>query len=281
MANFVLIANNIYIGAAADTKPTTNVPNGSKAIETDTGREYKYVNSEWIERDVIEFFESTKKMGGIMGGSGSSTGGAVGFWSAGLVAHTLGSGTYGNPSPDSNGLYAAHATGTTINSICGTRTSGTQTERDLNPWTIWKIRLRTAITNCRMFIGLRSSTSAAASSADPLANISGVGFWFDTGVHATNIAIMQNSGAASSDFTTIPNVGTMTISAINTYEIRADNANTRWQYRFNGFPNGSWNTINTAIPAATTDLQWVFFEENLDTVSHNLDMYYVKCKQDG
>jgi hypothetical protein len=274
----VKLCNGIITGLQADSKPTT-YPNGTKLITTDDGREWKYINGEWLEREVVEFFDAGKKFGGFIGGSGASVGGGYGFWEGGIVNHII-NGSYANP-VDSTGSYSTWGTTTTINSIGGNRTSGFMTERDLNPWTKWRVRLRTAITNARMFLGLRSTASVPASSADPLAAISGVGFWFDTGVHATNIAILQNNGGANGDKTTIANVGTMVINAINTYEIRADNTNSKFQYRFNGFPNGSWTDISTVIPAATTDLQWLSYEENLDTVSHNIDIYDIKVKQDG
>ena len=39
-----------YIGAAADVKPTTNVPVGSEFYEYDTGKTYIYNGSAWSEK---------------------------------------------------------------------------------------------------------------------------------------------------------------------------------------------------------------------------------------
>ena len=155
-----------------------------------------------------------------------------------LTQSTVGSGVLTGFLFSSTGTKSRFTTGTTINSIIGQRAAATYTERDLNPWCQWRITLPT-ITNARMFVGLQSATTAPTSSADPLANIHGVGFWFDTGVHATNIAIMQNNGAVSSDKTTLANVGTMT-TAIHTYALRADNTNSKFQYSYDG---GAWGNI--------------------------------------
>src|SRR5215510_2023040 len=135
--------------------------------------------------------------------SGSATLGTSGMWQ-GLVQNiAVGTGAFNAVQVSSAGVRGRWQTGTTINSICGSRISPVNTERDLNPWTEWKLQL-SAATTVRTFLGFMSSASAPVSAADYGANLSVVAFWQDSSVDG-NWHIMQNSGAASSNTTTINN----------------------------------------------------------------------------
>lgn len=225
----------------------------------------------------------TERKGGMYGYN-NALGNSYASWQGGIQSQNTGTGAFSVTAVVGTATCARFSTGNTINSLAGLRSNGSTTngmERDQNPWTYWKIGLNT-ITSARMFIGYSSATAAAASSADPLANLFGVGFWFDTGVHATNIAIMQNNNAASSNIATIPNVGTMVTGTAFTYELRAVETSSKFQYRFNGYPAGSWTDINTAIPAATTKLGFYWYCETLaSTAPKTFDIYEIHHRQDA
>lgn len=224
---------------------------------------------------VFDTLPATTRWGTFLPSASSTT--ATNGIFAGLGSNTaVGSGVYNGVVTSSAGTRGRYQTGTTINSICGGKIVSLITERDLNPWTQFKSQV-SSIATLRFYLGLMSTITAPVSAADYLANLSGVGFWFDSSVHASNIAIMQNDGSASSDKTTIAALGTLDANA-HTYAIRADNANTKFEYSFDG---GTWTTINTKIPAASTTLTWQWFWECLaGSASRNCDIWYVQAKQD-
>lgn len=196
---------------------------------------------------------------------------ASGSWQGFILNTVVGTGGFSNTSLDSAGLRGNWTTGTTINSICGSKTTAVMTERDLNPYGKWKISFPTAVTTLRWYIGFMSSATAPVSSADWLANLSGVGFYYSSAVDG-NIHIMQNDGGASSDITTIANIAAADTSA-HAYELRAVNASAKFQYRYDG---GAWTDINTKIPIATTDLAYQWFAECLaGTAARVMSQYYV------
>lgn len=198
-----------------------------------------------------------------------------GIFNATTTAIASGTGAVTGAIRSSTGLRYRHTTGATANSLAGNRVTGTLIcERDLNPWTEWRILLST-VANMRCVMGYTSSTGAPASAADPLANLSGVMFFYDSAVSA-NWKICQNDGSASSDTTTIANVAAADAN-LHTFALRADNANAKFQYSYDG---GAWVDINTKIPAATTGLGPLWYLENLSgTVT--MDTWYVQHIQDA
>ncbi len=222
----------------------------------------------------IETLPDIQKHGTFWGISSVSP--ASGIWQGFISNTVVGTGVYSNIVTDSGGTRGRWTTGTTTNSICGTKVLGVMIERDLNPYTKWKMSFPTAITTLRWYIGLMSTATAPVSSADWLANLSGVGFYYSSAVDA-NVHIMQNDGSASSDITTIANVGAADTSA-HTYEIKAVNASAKFQYSYDG---GAFTDISTKIPAATTDLTWQWFAECLTgSAARTMDVWYAYGKWD-
>lgn len=197
-----------------------------------------------------------------------------GLFNGTMTAIASGTGATSGAIRSSTGLRYRHTTGGTANSLAGNRVTATAfTERDLNPWVEFRIQLST-VANMRAIMGFTSSTSAPASAADPLANLSGVQFFYDSGVDA-NWHIAQNSGGASSDRTTIANVAAAD-TVLRKFALRADNSNTKFQYSYDG---AAWVDINTVIPAAGTGLGITWYIENLSgTVT--IDTWYVQLIMD-
>jgi len=64
MANYTLITNTkMYIGASTDTRPTTGIPAGSLAFETDTGIMYILHGTTWyVYEGILKFTPSTAQV---------------------------------------------------------------------------------------------------------------------------------------------------------------------------------------------------------------------------
>ena len=201
MANYVKLSNGIYVGTTADTKPVNNtVPNGTILLEFDTAyrQHVTYTNDGTFWNPDFQC-SPTHGRWGCQWGWGSGTANTEG--SCLLTTNNLNGGAFNTGSVNSNGQFGRHQTGVTINGMVGNRMGAISTQRDLNPFAQWKFII-SAATTVRGFFGLSSAVTAPAVSTDYLANLSGIGFWIDTGVDA-NWHIAQNSGGASSDRTTI------------------------------------------------------------------------------
>lgn len=279
----------IITGTAADrTGGTwTNLPAGWKFVETDTGAMFIWTTvgatNEWLPFDQLGYLKPKYRRAGFYGHSASNNP-YYGAWSQAGTNIVVGSAAFSSTQRIGGATCARFSPGATANSITGQRVCGSTNpsfERSQNPWTFWKMNILTNITQARMFVGYQSLLTNPASSADPLANIHGVGFWWDTGVHATNIAIMQNNGAATSDRTTLSNVAQMAINTIKIYEIRAVESAAKFQYRVNGYPDGAWTDINTQIPASTQGLNFFWYVETLDTTVKTVDFYEAHHRQDA
>jgi hypothetical protein len=258
-------------GLSTDTKPT-RYANGTIFIEYDTGATFVYnsTTSLWVRSTPLlpdrKKFSTWTAQSGAAGGSG--------LWST-ITAIVVGTGVT-NVVRTSAGIGIRYDTGTTANSLSGSRINGTGFgERDLNTETHWKIK-GVIVGSCRIFVGVTSGTAAPASSADYLSALSGVGFWADTGVDS-NWHIMQNDGTGGSDITTLANVGALNTTT-RELALRADNANSKFQYSFD---NGPWTDVNTTIPAAATGLGWVWYIENLTAVNEQITFYSAWTMQDG
>ena len=262
----------ILRGLSSDTKPTTNLPTNYIFLETDTLLIYYWDGTEWLLY-FGESFGSTKKEGkfeGIQTNAGSS-----GLFGNNLTTIATGTGGGGGTQRSSAGVRIRYTTGATANSLGGTRANTVLwTERDLNPIVEFKAALQQT-TNNRCIMGFTSTSNAnPTAGVDPLANLSGVIFFYDSGVDG-NWHICQNDGSATSDNTTINNVVAADTSA-HIFRLRADNANTKFQYSYAG---GAWTNINTKIPGATTGMGLVWYMENLSG-TNTFDMYWVKVRQD-
>jgi len=239
------------------------------------------INNKLADINVFPGYNSVPQGGrakyGTYFGAGTTTG-VGGIWQGNATAIAVGSGgSSGVVRTAGVGVAQKLTTGATINSLAGIRINATSfTQRDLNPDTWWYTQLQTS-GDTRFFMGYTSGTAAPTSSADPLANLSGVGFWLDTGVNA-NWHIIQNSGGASSDITTIPNVAASDTS-LHLFRLRADNTNTKFQYQYGG---GALTDINTTIPAATTGLGWMWYMECLvGSAAKTYLVYFSHVTQDG
>lgn len=170
-----------------------------------------------------------------------------------------------------SGMRGRYVTTTTTGSMAGTRFNSTLlTQRSLNPLLEMKLGFPTTpLTSERRFIGYTSAATAPTSLADPLANLSGVGFWLDTAIDS-NWHIIQNSGTATSDWTTIANVAAGDFVA-HTFFLKAV-TDTKWQYSYDG---GAYADITTLIPASTTGLGPMWYIENTSAGAKTIDCYWM------
>jgi len=158
-------------------------------------------------------------------------------------------------------------------------------QRNYNPRLDFKLKLFQTTAE-RVAMGFISSTGTGAPTAgtEPAANLSAVLWWLDTSVDA-NWHILQNDGSATSDITTIANVAAADTNA-HVFSLRADNANSKFQYYYGGSTNGppnagsTWVDINTKIPAATTNLTPLFWSENIGATAPVFDWYWIYHEQD-
>jgi hypothetical protein len=273
-------AGKLITGTKADrTGGTwTNLPAGWKFLETDPNPPafYYWTGSAWV-KTADKSSPAQGKRGSFWGIS--QTAGCDGMFQGAGAAITVGTGAAVGIQRDSTGLSYRLGSGTTINSLSGTKIAGLYTERDYNPVCEWQIAVQQT-TDTRCFFGFMSSV-APVSGADPLNALSGVLFGLDTGVNG-NWHIYQNSGSGASDSTTIPNVAAADTSA-HKFALRADNANTKFQYAYGhtDITSATWVDINTKIPAATTGMGWGWWIECLvGSATKTFQTYYVDHYQD-
>ena len=193
----------------------------------------------------IAMYPQVRKQGIYYGTGSGNTNNCDGMWS--VLGTTIAVGTGGSvgvvrATTAAGGTGWQWTTGTTINSLAGLRinSANQMSERDVNPMIQAKIKVG-HITTTRFFFGFTSATGAPASAADPLNALSGVAFWYDSAVDA-NLHIMQNNGTGASDATTIT-VGAMD-TAFHTYNIKAVEASTKFQYSYDG---GAYTDISTRL----------------------------------
>jgi hypothetical protein len=150
-----------------------------------------------------------------------------------------------------NGMYARVDTGTTQNTLSGSRTNigGGTTVINFNPVLTFKFRTNQTDTNFRSFIGFRS-TSAIPNSDDPLSSVTGFGIARIT--TNANWQFVQNNGTAGSHITS---TGVAIDTAVHKVVLTADFANSRTGYSFDGAAT-TYDT--TQPPASGTAMSWVF-----------------------
>lgn len=225
-------------------------------------------------------YPQVRKAGSYWGTGSGNTNNCDGMWS--VLGTTIAVGTGGGvgivrATSAAGGTGWQWTTGTTINSLGGLRfnSANQMSERDVNPMIEAKIKVGT-ITTTRFFFGFTSATVAPTSLADPLNALSGVAFWYDSAVDA-NLHIMQNSGTGASDATTI-NVGAMG-TGFHTYNIKAVEASTKFQYSYDG---AAYADINTKIPAAATGLGVMWYVECLaGSAARTINCNYAWIQQDA
>jgi hypothetical protein len=223
----------------------------------------------------VEQMPSVCKHGAYWGNG--SLGPVTGMWNASISSNVVLTGIFSSVQTSSVGVRARYVTGTTINALMGWRVNVLHTERDLNPQLDFKFSLPTAVSTLRVFFGFTSTVAAPASNTEPLNALSGVMFGYDSGVDG-NWHIYQNDGTGGSDSTTVAAIAAAD-TASHTYSIKADNANTKFQYSYDG---GAYTDINTTIPAASTTLTVSWWIECLaGSASRTLDLWYVQMKQDA
>ena len=297
-------AGDIIIGGASGTRSKLGIGTANQLLRTNSGATAPEwastlsgltltsptINGATLATSTIDAASNTlqqipqhpgiKRTGSWQGGA--ATTGAHGILQGNLTNIATGSATNAGVQRSSAGLRFRFGTGATGASLCGNRSSGGAGffERDLNPMFQAKISLQQTTTQ-RMTIGFVGSTSNPTAGADPLANLSGVCFFYDSTV-GSNWAIAQNSGGASSDRTTIANAGAADTNA-HVFAIRADNANTKFQYYYGTtVPTSAtvWTDINTVIPAAATGLMIMHFQENIGSNAVTHEGYWTYIEQD-
>jgi hypothetical protein len=204
----------------------------------------------------------------------------IGYWSgtssnngaSGLLQGILTNAGGSKRIETTDGTFQEFAT-STLNTVQGIKCSNF-TERDLNPYARFVFRAENN-TLMRVFMMFSSSDSAVGpAGADPLANNSGIGLKLASS--GTHFVIYHNSGDATS--TTGANILAVDTNK-HVFEVRADNANSKFQYRLD---YGSWVDISTDIPAATTDLCIQAYMENDETaVTKTMNLLEVEVSQDN
>jgi len=174
---------------------------------------------------------------------------------------------------DTTGTYKVFDTGATTNSLNGVYTSNAVRvgTRSNNIYFKGGVRLANN-TNMRVFCGLVNSNAAAASAADPLNALEGIGLWLDTGVSA-NWKRYHNdsSGAGTVDDTSV----SASTGVLYPVEIYAMN-DAKFRFIF----NGTSTDISTNIPASGTVLGMRYYIENLTGASRVLRCYYIIVRTD-
>jgi hypothetical protein len=174
-------------------------------------------------------------------------------------------------STDGNFMEFATAT---VNTVQGIKTINF-TERDLNPYLRFVFRMEQT-TGVRLFLMFSSADSAVGpAGTDPLDAASGFGLKLDSG--GSNFVIYHNDGTTPS--TTGANIAAVDTNK-HTIELRANNANSGFQYRWD---NGNWSSLVTSnIPAAATDLCiQAYMENNETTVNKTLNLLEVEVSHDN
>ena len=155
-----------------------------------------------------------------------------------------------------DGLFCEFSS-STLNEVRGIK-SNAIVERDLNPYIRFVFRVETT-TLMRLFLMWSSDTAAVGpAGTDPLANQSGIGLKLASS--GTNFQIYHNSGDATT--TTGANIAAVDTN-LHTFEIRADNANSKWQYRWDYA--STWIDVSTDTPSGGTDLGIQAYMENNET----------------
>ena len=203
---------------------------------------------------------------------GSASTNADGILNGRLAQVEVGTGSAASNTVDSTGMYRTMDTGATVNSLAGYRSSVVLTRRANNAYFKTAIYLND-ITATRVFAGLTSSGSAPSSAADPLANLSGVGLWFDSAVSA-NWKRGHNDGDATGDYddTSIA-ATTATLYPIEVYAV----GDTKWRI----VALGTSTDITTEIPSSTSNQAFWVYIENTAGASKTMRIYYLILKTDG
>ena len=203
---------------------------------------------------------------------GSASTNGDGILNGRLAQIEIGTGSAASNTVDSTGMYRTMDTGATVNSLAGYRSSVVLTRRANNAYFKTAIYLND-ITATRVFAGLTSSGSAPSSAADPLANLSGVGLWFDSAVSA-NWKRGHNDGDATGDYddTTIA-AATATLYPIEVYAV----GDTKWRI----VALGQSTDITTEIPSSTSNQAFWVYIENTAGDSKTMRIYYLILKTDG
>lgn len=177
------------------------------------------------------------------------------------------------------GKFTRMSTGTASGSGAGTRGSaGSGIIRALSPRFYCKFRLNDTASNERFYVGWQSSNSAFPTSGDdPLTGLSGLLF----GVRAadTTWQILYNEGTSGTNFANASGSPARDTN-IHTIELKGDDANSKWQYSFDG--SAFVDVTGAEIPASTTILFPLVWSQNaVGTPAKSFDQWhwFVQCTE--
>jgi len=193
----------------------------------------------------------------------------------GINSHiTVGTATH-TSTFDTTGVYDHVSTGTTANSIGGTKGSGFSI-RGLNVAFSCRFNL-VQVTASRCYVGLHSNGGTnPASSGDVLNTFGGVGLWFDSAVSANWKIVFNNAGGSNSTDTTIA-----AAAGIHTLNIVAVDGSTKFTFELTGGTDAiALQDVTGDIPAQTTALGYYAYVENLTTTASLMDIYAVHVESD-
>ena len=174
---------------------------------------------------------------------------------------------------DSTGIYRTYDTSSTINNLAGFQSNNAFLRRIRNATFKTAIYLN-SVTNVRVFAGLVASTSAPASSADPLNALEGIGLWLDSAVSG-DFKIMHNDSSGASTVDALSPAVTAGTATLYPLEIMAI-SDSKFRFKFQGVATD----VSSNIPASTTGLCFRVYMENTTGSSRTYRMYYVVVSSD-
>lgn len=175
---------------------------------------------------------------------------------------------------DGTGIYRTYDTSATINNLGGFRNNLAQMRRDLNPYFKTAIYLN-SVSNVRVFAGFVASSSAPASSADPLNAKEGIALWLDSAVSA-DFKLMHNDSSGASAVDALSPAVTAATATLYPVEIYGIANSGKFRFVFNGVSTD----VSSNIPAASTSLAFWVYMENTTAASRTFRMYYAIVRTD-
>mgnify|MGYP003575155128 CR=1 FL=1 len=248
------------------TNYTSAIPVNTAGTLNETGL------SRVVRTPVVLTAPSFRKRGFWQGGN--SAGSGDGVFSQNVATIAVGTGANTKTIDTTNGYYLLSGSGATTGGIGGVRFS-TYTCRGLNPYLKIYAKLVQTAGN-RVTLGLIGLTTAPTAGADPLANLSGAVFFFDDAVNANWRFYTNNGGASSTNTDTTVAAGTSLV----TFEIQADETNTRFQWALSAGGGGSYTNISTTVPATSTALGAFAYIESTTSGAKNINLLYIETEVD-
>jgi len=263
------IGNGILLCLSTDTKPTT-YPVGSLAIETDTGKTYKF-GTTWSIGG-ISLPSTGRKIGRIQSTASS-------IFSDGMLSSMTSVGTIsgGIDVAGGNSQYLSATSAAATDGLnAGIFTTSARTALGLNPRFTIRIKNNNAATLNRFFVGFSSALVAPVAGDDFLASLFGCGIGCASG--DTNFTIIHNNNTTTVFTPFATPLAASTTNVHHTYEIIGDNANSRFGASYDG---GPYTYVSSAIPVTGTGLAiWIIVQTH-EAATHAYVLKWAELEHDA